>query len=161
MLRLPPQSTRTATLLSYATLFRAPDDVQADAARRDLAFTALSCSPDGRLYDVFGGRADLAAGRVRFVGDARARIEEDYLRLLRFFRFQAHYGRVSPDPDTLAVARALAPRLAQLSGERIRAELLRLLRSEEHTSELQSLMRISYAVFCLKKKQKKASSQHS
>src|SRR3546814_295765 len=127
MLRLPPQSTRTATLLSYATLFRAPDDVQADAARRDLAFTALSCSPDGRLYDVFGGRADLAAGRVRFVGDARARIEEDYLRLLRFFRFQAHYGRVSPDPDTLAVARALAPRLAQLSGERIRAELLRLL----------------------------------
>jgi len=103
------------------------DDWEADAARRDLTFNAMSCSPDGSLFDPFGGRADLAAGRVRFVGDPRARIEEDYLRLLRFFRFQAHYGRVPPDAETLAVARELAPRLDSLSGERIRSELLRLL----------------------------------
>ncbi len=103
------------------------DDWRADAARRDLTFNAMSCSPDGRLYDPFGGRADLLAGRVRFVGDARARIQEDYLRLLRFFRFQAHYGRVPPDARTVAVARELAPRLSGLSGERIRSELLRLL----------------------------------
>ncbi|HMA16595.1 MAG TPA: CCA tRNA nucleotidyltransferase, partial [Kiloniellaceae bacterium] len=83
------------------------------------------------LHDPFGGRADLAAGRVRFVGDPRARIREDYLRLLRFFRFQAHYGRVPPDPAILAVARELAPKLAGLSGERIRAELLRLLEAAD------------------------------
>lgn len=107
------------------------DDWVADAARRDLTFNALSCSPDGHLHDPFGGRADLAAGRVRFVGDPRARIQEDYLRLLRFFRFQAHYGRVPPDPAILAVARELAPKLAGLSGERIRAELLRLLEAPD------------------------------
>ncbi len=103
------------------------DDWQADAARRDLTFNAMSCRPDGRLFDPFGGQADLSAGRVRFVGDPRDRIREDYLRLLRFFRFQAHYGRVPPDPQILAVARELAPRLGGLSGERIRGEILRLL----------------------------------
>lgn len=103
------------------------DDWQADAARRDLTFNALSMSPDGALYDYFGGCEDLAAGRLRFIGDARARIREDYLRLLRFFRFQAHYGRVDPDPETLEVIRALAPQLARLSGERIRVELIKLL----------------------------------
>ncbi|HSR72244.1 MAG TPA: CCA tRNA nucleotidyltransferase, partial [Kiloniellales bacterium] len=74
------------------------DDWKADAARRDFTINALSCAPDGTLYDFFGGIADLKAGRIRFVGDARARITEDYLRLLRFFRFQAHYGRVPPEP---------------------------------------------------------------
>jgi len=113
------------------------DDWEADAARRDLTFNALSCRPDGVLFDPFGGRADLAAGRVRFVGDPRARIQEDYLRLLRFFRFQAHYGRVPPDEATLAVARDLAPRLAGLSGERIRAELLRLLEAPDPLPVLQ------------------------
>lgn len=103
------------------------DDWLADAARRDLTFNAMSCSPEGRLFDPFGGRADLAAGRVKFVGDPRDRIQEDYLRLLRFFRFQAHYGRLPPDASTLAVARELAPKLRGLSGERLRSELLRLL----------------------------------
>jgi poly(A) polymerase len=107
------------------------DDWLADAARRDLTFNAMSCRPDGELFDPFGGRADLAAGRVRFVGDPRDRIREDYLRLLRFFRFQAHYGRVPPEPETLAVARELAPRLEGLSGERIRSELLRLLEAPD------------------------------
>ncbi len=103
------------------------DDWLADAARRDLTFNAMSCRPDGRLFDPFGGLADLAAGRVHFVGDPRDRIQEDYLRLLRFFRFQAHYGRVPPDAATLAVARELAPKLSGLSGERVRSEILRLL----------------------------------
>lgn len=116
------------------------DDWEADAARRDLTFNALSCSPDGRLFDPFGGRADLAAGRVRFVGDPRARIQEDYLRLLRFFRFQAHYGRVPPDPETLAVARELAPRLAGLSGERVRSEILRLLAAPDPLPVLEVML---------------------
>jgi poly(A) polymerase len=107
------------------------DDWTADAARRDFTFNALSCAPDGTLYDPFDGAADLAAGRVRFVGEARARIEEDYLRLLRFFRFQAHFGKQPPDPETLEVAADLAPQLAQLSGERVRDELFRLLEAPD------------------------------
>jgi poly(A) polymerase len=115
-------------------------DWQADAARRDLTFNAMSCGPDGRLFDPFGGRADLAAGRVRFVGDPRARIQEDYLRLLRFFRFQAYFGRLPPEPETLAVVRELAPRLAGLSGERIRSELLRLLAAPDPLPVLEHMI---------------------
>lgn len=103
------------------------DDWVEDAARRDLTMNALSCTPDGNVYDPFGGLADMAAGRVRFVGEARKRIEEDVLRLLRFFRFHAHYGRGDPDPEALEACVALAPRLPTLSGERVRGELFRLL----------------------------------
>ena len=98
-----------------------------DAGRRDLTMNALSCTPDGAMFDPFGGLADLAAGRVRFVGEAHRRIEEDVLRLLRFFRFHAHYGRGEPDAEALAACRDLAPRLPTLSGERVRGELFRLL----------------------------------
>jgi poly(A) polymerase len=103
------------------------DDWREDAARRDLTINALSCTPDGVLHDYFGGLQDLAQGRVRFVGDARRRIAEDRLRLLRFFRFLAWYGRAGPDPEGLAAAAEAAPQLAQLSGERIQAEMLKLL----------------------------------
>jgi poly(A) polymerase len=103
------------------------DDWREDAARRDLTFNALSCTPDGVLFDYFGGLQDLAEGRVRFVGDPRLRIAEDRLRLLRFFRFLAWYGRAGPDPEGLAAAVEAAPQLHQLSGERIQAEMLRLL----------------------------------
>lgn len=103
------------------------DDWLADASRRDLTFNAMSCRPDGRLFDPFGGRKDLAAGRVHFVGDPKARIQEDHLRLLRFFRFQAHYGRLPPQEPLLAVMTALAPKLKSLSGERLRDEFLKLL----------------------------------
>lgn len=107
------------------------DDWEADAARRDFTINAMSCAPDGRLYDPFGGRADLEAGRVRFVGEARRRIEEDHLRLLRLFRFHAHYGRGRLDAEGLAAAEALAPRIARLSAERVHAELLKLLRAPD------------------------------
>jgi poly(A) polymerase len=103
------------------------DDWTADAARRDFTINAISLSSDGRIHDPFGGAADLAQGRVRFVGEARQRIREDYLRLLRFFRFHAYYGRGAMDPEALAAARELAPGLARLSAERVREELLRLL----------------------------------
>jgi poly(A) polymerase len=124
------------------------DDWIADAARRDFTFNALSCTPDGTFYDPFGGAADLAAGRVRFVGEARVRIEEDTLRLLRFFRFQAHYGKEPPDPETLVVAAELAPKLAQLSGERVRDELLRLLEAPDPVPVVEIVLarRILHAV---------------
>jgi poly(A) polymerase len=106
-------------------------DWAADAARRDLTINALFCAPDGRLYDYTGGLADLRSGRVRFVGAANQRIAEDYLRLLRFFRFHAHYGQGAPDAEAVAAAAEAAPRLVQLSGERVRGELFRLLEAPD------------------------------
>lgn len=103
------------------------DDWTADAARRDFTLNALSLSLDGDLFDPFGGEADARAGRIRFVGDPDQRLEEDALRLLRFFRMLAHYGRQPPDPVALAACRTHGPRLDGLSGERIRQELLKLL----------------------------------
>ena len=116
------------------------DDWVADAARRDFTVNALSCTPDGSLYDPFGGLADLKAGRIRFVGDPEARIREDVLRLLRFFRFYAHYGVPPPDAAALAAARALAPLLPALSGERVRDEILKLLGAPDPASVI-ALMR--------------------
>jgi poly(A) polymerase len=107
------------------------DDWQGDAARRDLTINAMSLDADGKLYDPFGGREDLAAGRIRFVGDARDRIVEDVLRLLRYFRFYAHYGRPPPNAEALDACRALAPRLPGLSGERVRTELVKLLEAPD------------------------------
>ncbi|MDP6474481.1 MAG: CCA tRNA nucleotidyltransferase [Alphaproteobacteria bacterium] len=103
------------------------DDWREDAARRDFTMNALSCTPDGQIHDPWDGIADLEAGRVRFVGDAGRRIEEDHLRLLRFFRFHAWYGTGAPDSGGLAAATAAAKLLHKLSGERIRNEMLKLL----------------------------------
>ena len=103
------------------------DDWQADAARRDFTINALYADPDGRLHDYFDGAADLAAGRVRFIGEATKRIQEDALRILRFFRFHARFGRDAPDAESLAACRALTSLADALSGERIRQELFRLL----------------------------------
>ncbi len=103
------------------------DDWQVDAARRDFTINAMSESPDGTLHDYFGGLADLRAGRVRFVGDAAERVREDYLRILRFFRFQARYGRGEPDPAAVAAIEAGLDGLHRLSPERIWSELKRIL----------------------------------
>jgi poly(A) polymerase len=103
------------------------DDFEEDAARRDFTINAMSCDREGRLFDYFGGRADLAAGQVRFVGEPRQRIREDYLRILRFFRFWARFGRPPADPAALEACAAEAAGLDRLSGERIRGELARLL----------------------------------
>ncbi len=73
------------------------EDWRLDASRRDFTINAMSMARDGTLFDYFDGTADLQAGRVRFVGDPATRIAEDYLRILRFFRFYARYGRMPPD----------------------------------------------------------------
>lgn len=103
------------------------DDWAADAARRDLTMNALYADADGTLYDPMGGRADLEAGQVRFVGDAATRIAEDRLRILRFFRFHAWYGHGAPAADALAACTAAAPEIGLLSAERVRVEVLKLL----------------------------------
>jgi len=102
-------------------------DWAADARRRDFTLNALYCSAEGELFDPLGGWPDLALRRIRFIGDARTRIREDYLRILRFFRFAADYGEGVPDRQGLDAAVAERAGLASLSAERVRAELMRLL----------------------------------
>jgi poly(A) polymerase len=104
-------------------------DFAHDAARRDFTINALSLDADGKLHDDVGGLADIAARRVRFIGEAAQRIHEDYLRILRFFRFHAGYGEGAPDATGLAACIAGRDGLDGLSRERIRAEVLKLVMS--------------------------------
>jgi poly(A) polymerase len=104
------------------------DDWQEDAARRDFTINALSADPrTGELFDYFGGLADLEQRHIRFIGDPLQRIAEDHLRILRFFRFHARFGRGEPDAAALAACTARANDLMALSRERIADELLKLL----------------------------------
>jgi len=102
-------------------------DFEQDARRRDFTVNALSLTPDGKLHDYVGGLDDLAARRIRFIGDAATRIREDYLRVLRFFRFNASHGEGAFDRDGLHESILARAQLARLSRERVRAELLKLL----------------------------------
>jgi tRNA nucleotidyltransferase/poly(A) polymerase len=111
-------------------------DWRADAERRDFTMNALSAGADGVVHDYVGGVADLNARRVRFIGDAKKRIAEDYLRILRFFRFHAAYGHGLPDAAGLAACIAARAGLGQLSRERVRMELLKLLLARHATPAL-------------------------
>src|SRR4051812_8014490 len=102
-------------------------DWKRDAERRDFTMNALSAAREGTVYDYVGGLADVAARRVRFIGDAAARIAEDYLRILRFFRFHAAYGEGALDPAGVAACIAGREGLERLSRERIRMEVVKLL----------------------------------
>lgn len=103
------------------------EDWQIDANRRDFTMNALYADLDGTLYDPVGGYPDLVARRVRFIGEAGQRIQEDILRILRFFRFHAELGRGELDGPGLAACAAAASGLAGLSAERVWHEMLRLL----------------------------------
>ena len=107
------------------------DDWEADAARRDFTMNALYLSPEGELFDYFGGAEDAKNGVVKFIGDTDARIQEDYLRILRFFRFFAHYGKGEADILTIAACETYAEKIDSLSGERVQAELFKLLAAPE------------------------------
>ena len=98
-----------------------------DAQRRDFRLNALYADTDGVIHDPTGGLDDVAARRFVFVGDAEARIREDYLRILRLFRFEAWYGGGSPDPQALAAVRKHADGLNKLSAERVWSEFKKLL----------------------------------
>ena len=106
-------------------------DWKEDASRRDFTMNALYCDMQGEVFDPLGGLADLRASRVRFIGRAEDRIREDYLRILRFFRFFAWYGEGRPDPDGLRACARLKSGLATLSAERVWAELKRLLKASD------------------------------
>jgi poly(A) polymerase len=102
-------------------------DFATDARRRDFTINALSLSAEGIVHDYVGGLEDLGAGRVRFIGDADARISEDYLRILRFFRFSARFAASGLDREGLLAAIRARDGLARLSRERVRAEFMKLL----------------------------------
>ncbi len=102
-------------------------DWVADAERRDFTINALYCDPAGRLFDFVDGLTDLDARRVRFIGRPEDRIEEDFLRILRFYRFTAEYGEGRIDAEGNAACMALQEGLERISAERIRAETVRLL----------------------------------
>lgn len=103
------------------------DNWAVDAMRRDFTINALYRDRDGKIYDYVDGLEDIHARRVRFVGAPATRITEDYLRILRFFRFQASVARELPDAATLIALEEYAPQLKTLSRERVWAELKKLL----------------------------------
>ena len=116
------------------------EDWAEDAARRDFRLNALYADAAGTVFDpTGGGLEDAAAGRIVFVGEAETRIREDYLRILRFFRFYAWYGRGEPDAVGLAACAALKGGMAQLSAERVSKELLKLLAAPDPRAAVRAM----------------------
>lgn len=115
------------------------DDIAADAARRDFTMNALYATPEGEVIDPLGGLPDLLAKHVRFVGDPAARIAEDHLRILRFFRFHAWYGGEGLDPEGLAACAAGAEGIDVLSRERVGAEMRKLLSAADPAPAVASM----------------------
>jgi len=130
------------------------DNWQADAARRDFTMNALYLSPEGELFDYFDGIADAKNGDVRFIGDPALRVSEDYLRILRFFRFHAHYAEVNglwgmPDEAALMVCMGQAALIETLSGERIQHEVMKLLAAKEPSHTLQMMQTVRVLPYAL------------
>jgi tRNA nucleotidyltransferase (CCA-adding enzyme) len=115
-------------------------DWEKDAERRDLTFNAMSMDFDGNLYDYHGGHEDLKSGTARFVGDTDKRIQEDFLRILRYFRFQGRTDSPHFDEDTLAKIKSNASGLDRISGERIWMEVNKIL-SGNHTKAILEKMK--------------------
>jgi tRNA nucleotidyltransferase/poly(A) polymerase len=111
-------------------------DWKADAERRDFTINALYVEADGTVLDLVGGLEDIKARRLRFIGDPEQRIREDYLRILRFFRFFAWYGEGRPDAEGLKACARLKEGLDRLSAERIWAELKKLLSASDPSRAL-------------------------
>ena len=111
-------------------------DWRQDAERRDFTMNALYADADGRVVDLVGGLADLESRTIRFIGDAEARIREDYLRILRFFRFFARYGSGPPDAEGLKACAKLKEGIDGLSAERVWAELKKLLSAPDPSRAL-------------------------
>jgi poly(A) polymerase len=111
-------------------------DWKEDSQRRDFTINALYANAEGEIFDYDNGIADLQAGRVRFIGDAVASIREDFLRILRLFRFHAWYGKGEIDADALRASAAEKAGLVKLSGERIQKEVLKLLEADNSVAML-------------------------
>ena len=110
-----------------------------DAARRDFTMNALFMDKRGNIFDPIGGYKDLESGRIRFVGNASCRIKEDFLRILRFFRFNAYFGRQKVDHDGLMACKQFSGELWRLSGERVRSEIFKIILSDNAFAALKKM----------------------
>lgn len=119
------------------------NSIEEDAVRRDFTMNALYAAADGAVFDPVGGLSDLMAGHVRFINDAKARVREDYLRILRFFRFTAWYGNPSEgiDAEGLAACAANLDGLDSLARERVGSEMLKLLGADDPAPATASMAR--------------------
>ena len=122
-------------------------DWQRDAMRRDFTINALSCDDQGEVYDYVGGWEDVQHHRVRFIGNAFNRCQEDYLRILRYFRFLAWYGKNQTDVQALAACQKLAAQIKQLSGARIHKELYRLIAADDPVTALTEMEKTGVATY--------------
>ena len=126
------------------------DTMDEDARRRDFTMNALYAAPNGEVFDPVNGLPDLRAGHLRFIGDADQRIREDYLRILRFFRFSAWYGdpALGIDADGLAACAENLDGLAQLSAERVGSEMRKLLSAADPAPAIAAMVTsgVLYAV---------------
>lgn len=113
------------------------EDFDVDAARRDFTINALRADRHGKVVDPFDGVEDLACGRIRFVGDPVRRVAEDYLRILRYFRFFARFGQRPLDPPSFDACREEAHMLSHIAGERIQTEMRKLLEAANAIEALQ------------------------
>jgi poly(A) polymerase len=111
-------------------------DWQTDAERRDLTINALYADAQGEVIDLVNGLGDIETRTIRFIGDPSQRIAEDYLRILRFFRFFALYGSGRPDADGLRAAARAKDKLSTLSAERVWGETKKLLSAEDPSRAL-------------------------
>ncbi len=111
-------------------------DWKEDAERRDLTINALYADASGEVIDLIGGLADIETRTVRFIGDAATRVAEDYLRVLRFFRFFAYYGSGRPDADGLRASARAKDKLSTLSAERVWSEMKKLLSADDPSRAL-------------------------
>lgn len=123
------------------------DTFEEDAARRDFTFNALYMDAEGKISDFFKGQEDLKAHHVRFIGDANARVEEDGLRILRFFRFLARHGESPADSRALAACASHKQMLASLSGERIAQEMKKLLAARDPVYALEQMVAMDLPVW--------------
>jgi len=125
-------------------------DIAEDAGRRDFTMNAVYARPDGEIVDPLGGLPDLLARRVRFIGDPHDRIREDYLRILRFFRFTAWYGGDDGiEPEGLAACAELAEGLDGLARERIGAEMRKLLAAPDPAPAVAAMAAAGILARCL------------
>ena len=135
-LRIDTKQTGRHATVQYTTSW------EKDAKRRDLTFNAMSLELDGTLHDYHGGLEAIEKGQAKFVGDASERMKEDYLRILRYFRFQGRTDTPNFDKETAAAIKDNAAGLKQISGERIWMEMAKIL-TGDHTKALLDMMKMT------------------